>query len=147
MMPPAASISNARWRQDVLEVITPPASLIRGAKLWRRGFADRDHARLQRAAHAAFKGRAVSSRFARIAGNQNGALMPSRRASITTARDPVVAPLARPGCGCRRDEADYFLLGAWPAGVLPEANGEGVAPPFLMFLSAFGFFFSLLLRI
>jgi hypothetical protein len=27
------------------------------------------------------------------------------------------------------------------------ANGEGVAPPFLMFFSAFGFFFSLLLRI
>jgi len=45
-------------------------------------------------------------------------------------------------------ETDYFLLfGAWPAGVLPDENGDGVAPPFLMFLSAFGFFFSLLLRI
>jgi hypothetical protein len=43
---------------------------------------------------------------------------------------------------------DYFLLfGLCPAGVLPDENGDGVAPPFLMFLSAFGFFFSLLLRI
>src|SRR5258705_10388544 len=44
---------------------------------------------------------------------------------------------------------DYFLLfGLWPAGVLPAANGlTGAAPPFLRFLSAFGFFFSLLLRI
>jgi len=43
---------------------------------------------------------------------------------------------------------DYFLLfGLWPAGVLPDENGDGVAPPFFMFLSAFGFFFSLLLRI
>jgi hypothetical protein len=46
------------------------------------------------------------------------------------------------------------MLGLWPAGglpdengELPEENGEGVAPPFLMFFSAFGFFFSLLLRI
>src|SRR3982074_2863709 len=46
------------------------------------------------------------------------------------------------------EEMDYFLLlGLWPAGVLPDENGEGVAPPFLRFLSAFGFFFSLLLRI
>jgi hypothetical protein len=46
------------------------------------------------------------------------------------------------------DEALHFLLfGLWPAGVLPDENGEGVAPPFFMFLSAFGFFFSLLLRI
>jgi hypothetical protein len=46
---------------------------------------------------------------------------------------------------CRRQ---FFLLfGLWPAGVLPDENGEGAAPPFLMFLSAFGFFFSLLLRI
>jgi len=46
-------------------------------------------------------------------------------------------------------EMDYFLLlGLWPAGVLPAANGlTGAAPPFLRFLSAFGFFFSLLLRI
>jgi hypothetical protein len=52
---------------------------------------------------------------------------------------------AMPG---RAVETDYFLLfGAWPAGVLPDENGDGVAPPFLMFLSAFGFFFSLLLRI
>ena len=44
--------------------------------------------------------------------------------------------------------ARYFLLlGLWPAGVLPDANGDGAAPPFLRFLSAFGFFFSLLLRI
>jgi hypothetical protein len=48
----------------------------------------------------------------------------------------------------RAVETDYLLLfGAWPAGVLPDENGDGVAPPFLMFLSAFGFFFSLLLRI
>jgi hypothetical protein len=48
----------------------------------------------------------------------------------------------------RRDRIIYFLLfGLWPAGVLPDENGDGVAPPFLMFLSAFGFFFSLLLRI
>src|SRR5437763_14729115 len=48
----------------------------------------------------------------------------------------------------RAVETDYFLLlGAWPAGVLPDENGDGVAPPFLMFLSAFGFFFSFLLRI
>jgi len=55
-------------------------------------------------------------------------------------------PLALlPGHG---EETDYFLLlGLWPAGVLPDENGEGVAPPFLRFLSAFGFFFSLLLRI
>jgi hypothetical protein len=51
-----------------------------------------------------------------------------------------------------RDRANrldaYFLMcGLWPAGVLPEENGDGVAPPFFMFLSAFGFFFSLLLRI
>jgi hypothetical protein len=46
------------------------------------------------------------------------------------------------------DEAHHFLLfGLWPAGGLPDEKGEGVAPPFLMFLSAFGFFFSLLLRI
>ena len=46
-------------------------------------------------------------------------------------------------------EMDHFLLlGLWPAGVLPAANGlTGAAPPFLRFLSAFGFFFSLLLRI
>jgi hypothetical protein len=45
-------------------------------------------------------------------------------------------------------EIDYFLLfGLWPAGVFPDENGDGVAPPFLIFLSAFGFFFSLLLRI
>ena len=44
--------------------------------------------------------------------------------------------------------ASYFLLlGLWPAGVLPDANGDGAAPPFFRFLSAFGFFFSLLLRI
>ena len=53
-----------------------------------------------------------------------------------------VRRLVRPG---RRQL--FLLLGLWPAGVLPAANGEGVAPPFLMFLSAFGFFFSLLLRI
>ena len=50
----------------------------------------------------------------------------------------------------RRDGTDvYFLFicGLWPAGVLPDENGDGVAPPFLMFLSALGFFFSLLLRI
>lgn len=41
----------------------------------------------------------------------------------------------------------FLLFGLWPAGVLPDENGEGVAPPFLRFLSAFGFFFSLLLRI
>jgi hypothetical protein len=41
----------------------------------------------------------------------------------------------------------FLLFGLCPAGVLPAANGEGVAPPFLRFLSAFGFFFSLLLRI
>jgi hypothetical protein len=53
---------------------------------------------------------------------------------------------AMPGPG--KSKSDYFLLfGLWPAGVLPEENGDGVAPPFLMFLSAFGFFFSLLLRI
>jgi hypothetical protein len=47
-----------------------------------------------------------------------------------------------------KSKSDYFLLfGLWPAGVLPDENGDGVAPPFLMFLSAFGFFFSLLLRI
>jgi len=53
--------------------------------------------------------------------------------------------VVRPG---QDDERNHFLLlGLWPAGVLPDENGEGVAPPFLMFLSAFGFFFSLLLRI
>ena len=42
----------------------------------------------------------------------------------------------------------FLLLGLWPAGVFPVANGlTGVMPPFLRFLSAFGFFFSLLLRI
>ena len=41
----------------------------------------------------------------------------------------------------------FLLLGLWPDGGLPDENGEGVAPPFLRFLSAFGFFFSLLLRI
>jgi hypothetical protein len=41
----------------------------------------------------------------------------------------------------------FLLFGLCPAGVLPDENGEGVAPPFLRFLSAFGFFFSLLLRI
>jgi hypothetical protein len=41
----------------------------------------------------------------------------------------------------------FRLFGLCPAGVLPDENGEGVAPPFLRFLSAFGFFFSLLLRI
>jgi hypothetical protein len=42
----------------------------------------------------------------------------------------------------------FLLLGLWPAGVLPVANGLTGAPlPFLRFLSAFGFFFSLLLRI
>jgi hypothetical protein len=41
----------------------------------------------------------------------------------------------------------FLLFGLWPLGVLPDENGEGVAPPFLRFLSAFGFFFSLLLRI
>ena len=52
----------------------------------------------------------------------------------------------RDGRATRRDA--YFLMcGLWPAGVLPEENGDGVAPPFFMFLSAFGFFFSLLLRI
>jgi hypothetical protein len=35
----------------------------------------------------------------------------------------------------------------WPTDVLPDENGDGVGPRFLMFLSAFGFFFSLLLRI
>jgi len=40
------------------------------------------------------------------------------------------------------------LFGLWPAGVFPAANGlTGALPPFLRFLSAFGFFFSLLLRI
>src|ERR1700738_5475548 len=58
-------------------------------------------------------------------------------------RDPL-AFLAR-----HDEEMDYFLLfGLWPAGVLPAANGlTGAGPPFLRFLSAFGFFFSLLLRI
>ena len=47
-----------------------------------------------------------------------------------------------------RARRQFFLLfGLCPAGVLPDANGEGAAPPFLRFLSAFGFFFSLLLRI
>jgi hypothetical protein len=41
----------------------------------------------------------------------------------------------------------FRLFGLCPAGVLPDENGEGAAPPFLRFLSAFGFFFSLLLRI
>jgi isochorismatase family protein len=42
----------------------------------------------------------------------------------------------------------FLLFGLWPAAVLPAANGlTGAAPPFLRFLSAFGFFFSLLLRI
>jgi hypothetical protein len=42
----------------------------------------------------------------------------------------------------------FLLLGLWPEGVLPEANGlTGAALAFLRFLSAFGFFFSLLLRI
>jgi hypothetical protein len=56
-------------------------------------------------------------------------------------------------CAIRRRKShdggiDYFLLfGLWPAGVLPDENGDGVAPPFLVFLLAFGFFFSLLLRI
>ena len=46
-------------------------------------------------------------------------------------------------------EHQFFLLfGLWPAGVLPDANGlTGATPPFLRFLSALGFFFSLLLRI
>jgi hypothetical protein len=94
-----------------------------------------------------FQGQGGFEQVRRHVSNQDGVLMPSRRASITTAREPVVAPVAGLGCGCRREEANYFLLGAWPAGVLPDANGEGVAPPFLMFLSDFGFFFSLLLRI
>src|ERR1700682_4888171 len=63
-------------------------------------------------------------------------------------RDPVarIRQRLQPGHDV---EIDYFLLlGLWPAGVLPVANGlTGAAPPFLRFLSAFGFFFSLLLRI
>jgi hypothetical protein len=49
----------------------------------------------------------------------------------------------------REAERQLFLvLKVWlTCDDLPEENGEGVAPPFLMFLSAFGFFFSLLLRI
>ena len=51
--------------------------------------------------------------------------------------------------GLNRQNHHFLLLfGLWPAGVLPEANGlTGAAPPFFRFLSAFGFFFSLLLRI
>jgi hypothetical protein len=50
--------------------------------------------------------------------------------------------------GAYRARRQFFLLfGLWPAGVLPAANGDGAGPPFLRFLSAFGFFFSLLLRI
>src|SRR5713226_4385292 len=43
-----------------------------------------------------------------------------------------------------RDRPKHYFLpyGFWPPGGLLEANGEGAAPPFLMFLSAFGFFFS-----
>src|SRR5450631_3263272 len=62
--------------------------------------------------------------------------------------------VARPRAPARSAGLDrqnhHFLLlfGLWPAGVLPEANGlTGAAPPFFRFLSAFGFFFSLLLRI
>jgi hypothetical protein len=47
-----------------------------------------------------------------------------------------------------RGSHHFLPLGLWPAGVLADANGlTGAAPPFLRFLSAFGFFFSLLLRI
>jgi hypothetical protein len=64
------------------------------------------------------------------------------------ARKRVRARPDRPPAGDRFSPPRYFLLlGLWPAGVLPDANGEGAAPPFLRFLSAFGFFFSLLLRI
>ena len=60
------------------------------------------------------------------------------------------ARIVMPGlCPGHDDETDHFLLlGLCPAGVLPAANGlTGATPPFLRFLSAFGFFFSLLLRI
>jgi hypothetical protein len=66
---------------------------------------------------------------------------PASAASLRASRNA-----GRDGRAIRRDA--YFLMcGLWPAGVLPEENGDGVAPPFFMFLSAFGFFFSLLLRI
>ena len=64
--------------------------------------------------------------------------------------EPVIGPRTRWRFGpAMTGEMDHFLLlGLWPAGVLPAANGlTGAAPPFLRFLSAFGFFFSLLLRI
>ncbi|KIZ35621.1 hypothetical protein OO17_25575 [Rhodopseudomonas palustris] len=50
--------------------------------------------------------------------------------------------------GAMSDRPAYFLFGAWPDGVFDAANGLTLAtPPFLAFLSAFGFFFSLLLFI
>jgi hypothetical protein len=56
---------------------------------------------------------------------------------------------ADPPSGSRRngDRQLFLLLGLWPAGGLPDVNGFGSALLFLRFLSAFGFFFSLLLRI
>jgi hypothetical protein len=85
-----------------------------------------------------------------IVSNQDGVLRPVTAAGVRhDGAEPIIAPPARTWTRVagRAEATIYFLLGAWPAGVLPDANGEGVAPPFLRFLSAFGFFFSLLLRI
>jgi hypothetical protein len=85
-----------------------------------------------------------------IVSNQDGVPRPIAAADVRhDGAEPAIAPPARTWTRVagRAEATIYFLLGAWPAGVLPDANGEGVAPPFLRFLSAFGFFFSLLLRI
>src|ERR1700687_194176 len=64
-----------------------------------------------------------------------------RQVCVVCARQAAMA-------GHDHESVHFLLLGLWPAGVLPAANGlTGATPPFLRFLSAFGFFFSLLLRI
>jgi hypothetical protein len=69
----------------------------------------------------------------------------------TPCHEPIAtgnaAAASRPECAIKPKRQLFLLFGLCPAGVLPDENGEGGAPPFLRFLSAFGFFFSLLLRI
>src|SRR6185437_6668668 len=65
-----------------------------------------------------------------------------------TRATPYAGASRPPGKAGKTGRQFFLLLGLWPAAGLPLANGlTGAAPPFLRFLSAFGFFFSLLLRI
>jgi hypothetical protein len=87
----------------------------------------------------------LTARHARACPGHPRLLLPPRR-KVVDGRDIPREDALLPGHDEKKPQP-FLPIEGCPTATLPDANGEGAAPPFLMFLSAFGFFFSLLLRI